>query len=73
MIGRRFYALHENEDGTVDVYLRPQVMPMYTQDGAADYDVEVLVVKGIVPFEGMEEDIRANYSNWCDSAEVVLL
>ena len=48
-------------------------MPLFTQDGAADYDVEVLVVKGIVPFDGMEEDIRANYSRWCDSAEVVLL
>ncbi len=71
--GRRFYTIHENESGTVDIYLRPQVIPESTQDGITDYDIEVLIVKDIIPYDGMEEDIRANYSRWCDSAEVVLL
>ena len=71
--GRRFYAIHENEDGTVDVYLRPDVLPMTTQDGMTDYDIAVLIVKNVTPFDGLEEDIRARYDAWCNSAEVIYL
>lgn len=70
---RHFYTIQEQEDGTVDVYLRPHVLPLTTEDGATDYDVEMLVVRGVEPFDGMEEDIRARYDDWCASAEVVYL
>lgn len=71
--GRQFYYILEQEDGTVDVYLRPDVIPATTEDGATDYDVAVLVVRGVEPFDGLEDDIRARYDKWCDSAEVVYL
>lgn len=51
----------------------PHVLPLTTEDGATDYDVEMLVVRGVEPFDGMEEDIRARYDDWCASAEVVYL
>ena len=31
------------------------------------------VVRGVTPFEGLEEDIRARYDAWCESAEEVWL
>ena len=71
--GRHFYSIHKNEDGSVDVYLRPDVLPKKTDEGFTDYDVAVLVVKNVTPFEGMEDDIRARYDDWCGSAEVVYL
>ena len=71
--GRHFYSVHENEDGSVDVYLRPDVLPKKIDEGFTDYDVAVLVVKNVTPFEGMEDDIRARYDDWCGSAEVVYL
>ena len=71
--GRHFYSVHENEDGTVDVYLRPDVLPMKTDEGFTDYDVAVLVVKGVEPFGGLEDDIRKRYDEWCESAEVIYL
>ena len=71
--GRHFYCIHENEDGTVDIYLRPDVLPKKTDEGAVDYDVAVLAVKNVEPYEGMEEDIRARFDAWCKSAEVIYL
>ena len=71
--GRRFYNIHENEDGTVDVYLRPDVMPKTTDEGFTDYDVAVLVVKDVEPYAGLEDDIRKRFSAWCESAEVIYL
>lgn len=71
--GRHFYTIQEQDDGTVDVYLRPRVLPMTTEDGATDYDVEILVVRGVKPFDGLEDDIRARYDDWCASAEEVYL
>jgi hypothetical protein len=70
---RHFYSIHENDDGTVDVYLRPDVLPMKAEHDQIDYDVAVLVVKNVEPFDEMEEDIRARYTDWCDSAEVIYL
>jgi len=70
--GRRFYSIHENEDGSVDVYLRPDVLPK-TADGQTDYDVAVLVVRDVEPFAGMEDHIREHFDDWCADAEVIFL
>lgn len=71
--GRQFYELLPREDGTIDIFLNPRVYPLTTPEGATDYDVRVLVVRGVTPFEGLEEDIRARYDAWCESAEEVWL
>ena len=71
--GRHFYNIHENEDGTVDVYLRPDVLPRTTDEGFTDYDVAVLVVKDVEPYDGLEDDIRQRFNDWCESAEVIYL
>ena len=71
--GRHFYSVHENEDGTVDVYLRPDVLPRETDEGFTDYDVAVLVVKNVEPYKGLEDDIRNRFDDWCESAEVIYL
>lgn len=55
------------------MYLKPRVYPLSTPEGATDYDVRVLVVRGVTPFDGLEEDIRARYDAWCESAEVIWL
>ena len=67
--GRQFYRVHENEDGTVDVYLRPDVLPLREDN----HTVRVLVMKHVVPFDGLEDDIRARFMAWCESAEVIYL
>lgn len=59
--GRRFYSVQENEDGTVDVYLRP------------DEDGLLRVVRGVTPYDGLEEDIRARYDAWRESAEQIFI
>lgn len=71
--GRTFYSLLTQEDGTVDVYLTPDVTVYDTDMGVREYDVSVRIVRGVVPWDGMEEDIRARYDAWCNSAEVVNL
>ena len=71
--GRHFYSIRENENGTVDVYLRPEILPLKADNGFVDYDVCVIVVKGVEPYDGLEEDIRARYDDWCKSGEVVFL
>ena len=55
--GRIFYVIQQREDGAADVYLMP--FPGVT-----------LVVRGVDPWDGMEEDIRARYYAWCESAEI---
>lgn len=70
--GRRFYDILPQEDGTVDVYLKPDVTT-YTDGAAREYDVAVRIVRGVVPWDDMEEDIRARYEAWCESAEVIHL
>ena len=56
--GKRFYAILDNEDGTVDVILTPDILPMTTPEGNTDYDVKAVVVRGVEPFEGMEEELK---------------
>lgn len=55
---KRFYDIRPQNDGTADVYLTP---------GDA-----ILAVRGVIPWEGMEEDIRTRYDAWCASAEVIM-
>ena len=69
--GRRFYAIDPQADGTVDVYLNPDIAVYDTDVGVREYDARVRVVRGVVPFDGMEEDIRARFDAWCESAEVI--
>ena len=70
---RHFYTIHNNDDGTVNVYLRPITLPKKTEGSIADHDIRILAVFHVQPFEGMEEDIRARYNDWCDSAEDIYL
>ena len=67
---RRYYAIDYHNDGTADVYLRPDVS-VYHTDLVTEYDVRVLVVRGVEAWDGMEDDIRARYDSWCESAEVI--
>lgn len=72
---RSFYDIHDNGDGTADIYLdRGTGFPM-TDDltGVTDYDVLFRVVKGVQIFDGLEEDVRRNYEKWYQSAEVIWL
>jgi len=76
--GRLFYSIVASGEGIVDVYLNPDLRPMTTEDGFTDYDITVLVVRGINPdderFGGdLEGHIRAHYSAWCESGEMIYL
>ena len=66
---RRFYSIEEQDDGTVDVYLCPDLVVYDTDLGIKEYDIELRVVRGIVPWDGLEEDIRDRYYDWCASAQ----
>ena len=68
---RRFYAIQPNEDGTVDVYLAPMICVYDTDLGVREYDITVRLVKGVVPWPEMEDDIRMRFDAWCESGEVI--
>ena len=70
-IKRRFYSIDPQDDGTVDVYLIPDGVEYDTVLGVKEYDVTHLVIRGVVPYEGLEEDIREHYYDWCASAQPV--
>mgnify|MGYP004521259539 CR=1 FL=1 len=70
---RNFYQIHENDDGTADIYLRPEILPANLNELIVDYDVIVLVVKGVEMYDTLEDDIRARYDDWCESADIVYL
>lgn len=71
--GRRFYHIQDNADGTVDIFLNPRPMPMTTPEGVADYDISICVVRGVVPFDGLEEDIRRRFCAWCEIGKEIKL
>lgn len=54
--GRLFYAIEYRADGTADVFLMP-------------FEGVKLAVRGVDPWDGMEDDIRARYYAWCESAD----
>lgn len=63
----KFYSIVPNDDGTVDVYIPVEWAKYETVDGIYDHDLTVSAVRGIVPWEGLEEDIRAHYDDWISS------
>lgn len=60
---RRFYSIHDNGDGTVDVYLTPE----------GEREAVVRVVRGVLPHDRLETDIQTRYNDWCESAEIIIL
>lgn len=72
---RSFFEIHDNGDGTADIYFdKGTVFPM-TDDltGGTDVDILCRVMKGVELFDGIEEDIRERYESWYQSAEVIWL
>lgn len=70
---RRFYAIEPREDGTVDVYLVPTVCD---RDNILQHPREyvfVYVVRGVVPWPEIEEDIRRRFDAWCESGTRIFL
>ncbi len=63
----KFYSIVPNDDGTVDVYIPVEWAEYKTEDGIYDHDLTVSAVRGIVPWEGLEDDIRAHYDDWISS------
>ena len=57
--GRLFYAVKYREDGTADVTLMP-------------FEGVKIIVPGVDPWDGMEDDIRARYYAWCESGTVII-
>ena len=53
-----FYAIESNSDGTVDVFLTPE-------------PGKILEVRGIIPWDGMEEEIRYSYNGWLSVAQEI--
>lgn len=68
---KSFYRIIDNEDGTVDVYLTPAKAIPVQGAGRMDYKLQLLAIRGVVPFPDMESDIRERYDDWCASAEVI--
>lgn len=65
--GRLFYFIDDSDDDTVDVYLAPIVQTYETDLGITERDISVIVVRGVIPWIGMEDDIRRRYDAWCAS------
>lgn len=68
-----YYAIEPHHDGTVDVVLIPHGRIALLPDRKTEpIDIDnPLIVRGIVPWSGIEADIRANYRAWCDMAEQI--
>ena len=70
-MSRKFSAIAVPPDGTADVYLSPVVCVYDTDLGIREYDIQARVVRGVVPWDGMEDDIRARFDSWCESGEII--
>lgn len=72
MAGRKYYDLIAQPDGTVDVYLMPAAC-VWDADlgGVRLYGCGLRVVRGVVPWDGLEGDVRARFDVWCEAAEMV--
>ena len=66
---RRFYSIHNNADGSVDVYLRP-IDPADVSEKGRE---KIIVVKNVEPHAHLEEEIRAHYYDWCEGGEEIYL
>lgn len=71
--GRWYFVIEPGEDGSVDVYLDPHVTTYETDVGVREYDATLRVVRGVVPWPGMIDDIRTRYDAWCESGEQITL
>lgn len=65
-----FYNIVEAEGGLVDVYLLLSAT-VYPTEAGREYDATVSVVRGIVPWDGLEDDIRARFDAWCAAGEKI--
>lgn len=61
-----FYWLEPRGDGLIDVFLIPSGTVYVGPDGFMEYDADV---RGVKPSPGLEDDIRARYSAWCNTGE----
>ncbi len=68
---RKFYSIEPQDDGTVNVYLAPDAIVRNTEMGIRECGTTLLIVHGVIPWDGLEEDVRARYNAWCASAEMV--
>lgn len=71
--GKTFYTIMPNDDGTVDVYLALHSENYPTEDGLTEHDATFSVVRGVVPWEGLYEEVRHNYYAWCEAGEKVVV
>lgn len=71
--GAPFYRIIHRGDGLADVWLTPgKAVPAYDNlTGRIDFGFRLLAVTGILPWDGMEEDIRRRYAAWIAGAEVI--
>ena len=67
----KFYEIIPGDGGTVDMYMRPEVTVYDTDTGTKEYDVQARVIRGIVPWDDLEDDIRARFDAGCKEAEVI--
>ena len=72
---RSFFDIVDNGDGTADIYFdKGTVFPMTDEiTGGTDVDILCRVLKGVVLFDGIEEDIRRRYEDWYQSAKIIYL
>ena len=68
---KSFYTIEDQGDGTCDVYLFPYCSGSEECSRASDYRCGFLVVRGIIPFDGMEEDIRRRFYAWVESGRYI--
>lgn len=66
------YCIQDNADGTVDVILHPEVIT-YRSDLCTEYDVKALIVRGVIPWCGLDDSIRTDYDSWCEKGEAIYL
>lgn len=46
---------------------------MTTPEGMTDFDISVLVVRGVEYTDNLEEDIRRRFDDWCELGEEISL
>lgn len=69
MHAKCFYYISDNGDGTVDIYIPVSANYYPLPEGPIEYDAMFSVVRGVIPWPEMEDDIRERYDSWIDSGE----
>ena len=70
---KAFYHIDPQPDGTVDVWLDPEARRTISKDGFREWEIRVQIVRGVVYYDGLEDDIRSRYEDWRASAETIRL